>query len=484
MSVYGERLKKYIKDSGLSVRKLAAEANIDRTLLQRYLSGERLSKNVKEVRYLSECLMLSPENQENLIESYNQTRYGLKKYESFLMIRDMLSGMVDFRVNYGSSDTDSSKDKMTMEIKQKGSKACIGKMEIENMLRVIMRSQHTKNGRLKVQIISQPEVEILLKTIIAICAGQNIDVEQIICLDEDSSEGNNNIKTIYSLFPMLFNNVSYQSFYYYDKKDAHINCMSLLPALILTGDAAMVCNYKMDEGLVFFHKENVNFYRRQYEKIKSRTSILTRYFTDNVPEWITFYKDFMTDLAVVEICIGLIPCITYALDENILIEVLCVNEKEKQSLLDIFLKNKEIIMKKKNKKTPVNIFTESGLRQFMETGRSNEYPENWYRPFSPMSRLLILERMILMSQNGYMEYIMTNPNMLTIDEKLLIYVNENVVFQYRQNPQLNQYFSVNEQGTRRSLQEFVTFAEENDWIYGSSKTIKKMEIILEEYKNR
>lgn len=48
MSLYGECLRKYIEESGMSVSRLAKETGFNRTLLQKYLSGDRLPKTVQE----------------------------------------------------------------------------------------------------------------------------------------------------------------------------------------------------------------------------------------------------------------------------------------------------------------------------------------------------------------------------------------------------------------------------------------------------
>lgn len=65
MSAYGDCLKRYIKDKRVSVRKLSLETKIDRTLIQKYLSGDRLPKNMDEVNQISDCLMLSPEKKKS-----------------------------------------------------------------------------------------------------------------------------------------------------------------------------------------------------------------------------------------------------------------------------------------------------------------------------------------------------------------------------------------------------------------------------------
>lgn len=494
MASYGEILRKFIKDSGMSVRKLSIETDINRTLLQKYLSGERLPKNIREVQHISECLMLSPEKKEALLECYNRSRYGAKRYDSFLMIRDMLNGQADFRTHSVSSTamtgsmesfTDATEENGFLQVAE-GSRACVGRMEVENALRAILKRQQKSGDEWGIQLIAQPETGNLLKTILSVCGSQSQrgKVEQIICLDEDSSEGNNNIQTVYNLLPMLFGSVSYESFYYYDRKDSHINSMSLLPVMILAGDSAMICNYKMDEGLVFSNKESVSFCRHQYQTMKKRTSLLTKYFKDDVTEWMSFLQNFITDLAVVEICIESIPCITYALNETILADILCLDTERNQILMEIFTKNRNIILHAADKKVPINIFEERGLRYFMETGRTDEYPYEWYIPIPVHYRLLVLEGMIFMAENNYMEYIMTNSDLLTIDENLLIYVNENVVFQYHQDNQLSQYFSINERGVRRSFQEFIGFAEEHGWLHDADSTTRQMKEILMEYKRR
>ena len=107
-----------------------------------------------------------------------------------------------------------------------------------------------------------------------------------------------------------------------------------------------------------------------------------------------------------------------------------------------------------------------------------------YKRISQQSEIISTVELLGIIKIDYMEYIMTNSDLLTIDENLLIYVNENVVFQYHQDNQLSQYFSINERGVRRSFQEFIGFAEENGWLHDADGTTRRMKEILEEYKRR
>lgn len=493
MSAYGDCLKRYIKDKRVSVRKLSMETKIDRTLIQKYLSGDRLPKNIDEVNQISDCLMLSPEKKEELVRQYNKSYYGDKQYEGFLMIRDILNGLVDYQFNPGVLQGGKRGECSGLE-QRKECRIYLGALEVENALRFMLREQMRlcrmkyqdaalSEEEQKIRILAQPDVANLLKTVLSVCIGHKMEVEQIVCLDEDSAEGNNNIRIIYNLLPMLFGNVNYQSFYYYDNKEAHINTMSLLPVLILAGDNGMICNSKMNEGLLFQNGETAAFYRRQYDAIKRKTRLFTGYLED-ITEWMTFLKGVVTELAVAEICIGDTPCVTYCLDEKMLDRYLKVGEKEKQYVKDTLSENRNKVTGIAESGGMTNIFSEDGLRSFMETGRSSEYPEEYYRPIEESDRLLILERVICMMETGQVKYCMTNPIYLKLDERLSIYINEKVVFQYHQSHCLGQYFCISEVSIRRSFEEFVKFAGENRWIYDSHETLIRMKKILIEYKDK
>lgn len=488
MSDYGECLKKYIKENGISVRRLSIETEINRTLLQKYLSGDRLPKSIREVEHISECLMLSPEKQEKLTEEYNKSCYGSKRYESFLMIRDVLNGLVDFRLDLppqterGSFPAQPGVEQNAPIPGGQACKTCLGAMEVENVLRNILEEQKNSGQNKRLEILSQPDAGNLMPIVLSACVGQETEVEQIVCLDEDSAEGNNNIRVIYSLLPMLFGNINHQSYYYYDKKEAHINTMSLLPVLILAGDYGMVCNSKMDEGLVFWSKESVEFYRRQYQKIKRRTSFLTGYLND-ITEWMTFIRSFVTELSTAEICIGATPCLTACLDEAMLFKYLRMDEKDNQFVMEALAENRSKLTGKGAKRM-VNIFSEEGLRHFLETGRSNEYPDSCYTPIDMADRLLILERVIEIAEKGIIIYNMTNPLFLNLDRRLLIYINEKIVFQYHQKNAMSQYFRINERTVRRGFRDFVEFSRENRWLCGAEETIARMKEILSEYRQK
>ena len=50
MIVFSELLKSFINEKNISVKKLAANVQMDRTLIQKYMSGSRVPKNYRECK--------------------------------------------------------------------------------------------------------------------------------------------------------------------------------------------------------------------------------------------------------------------------------------------------------------------------------------------------------------------------------------------------------------------------------------------------
>ena len=98
MIVFSELLKSFINEKNISVKKLAANVQMDRTLIQKYMSGSRVPKNYREVQKLADGMMLLPEQQGELLDAYYRNLYGDKTYEGYRKIAETLEGMKDFRM--------------------------------------------------------------------------------------------------------------------------------------------------------------------------------------------------------------------------------------------------------------------------------------------------------------------------------------------------------------------------------------------------
>ena len=70
MIVFSELLKSFINEKNISVKKLAANVQMDRTLIQKYMSGSRVPQNYREVQKRAEGMRVLREQKGELLDEY------------------------------------------------------------------------------------------------------------------------------------------------------------------------------------------------------------------------------------------------------------------------------------------------------------------------------------------------------------------------------------------------------------------------------
>ena len=155
MPVFAEVLKYYINESHVSVRKLSMETGIDRTLIHKYMADRRIPKSIEEVKRLGRCLMLSPEKQKQLLESYNQSLYGEERYRGFLTIQQILLGVPDFQIQKRTEmEGNHSNIEHIFHGSDQKTVSFYGQIQVEDALLTLLLSEVQKQEKVKVKIIA------------------------------------------------------------------------------------------------------------------------------------------------------------------------------------------------------------------------------------------------------------------------------------------------------------------------------------------
>lgn len=88
MSQFSEKCKEYLQVTGTSVYQLSILSGLERTSLQRMVTGKRLPE-LSFVRQFCEALRINPMEREQLLDLYRLEKCG-KKYANFKYIRELL----------------------------------------------------------------------------------------------------------------------------------------------------------------------------------------------------------------------------------------------------------------------------------------------------------------------------------------------------------------------------------------------------------
>ena len=78
-------LEYLIKNSSYTIKRLAEETNIDRTVLQKYISGTRFPNSYTNIEKIADKLTLPKEQRDSLYNSYKIEKVGYHKFRFWLV---------------------------------------------------------------------------------------------------------------------------------------------------------------------------------------------------------------------------------------------------------------------------------------------------------------------------------------------------------------------------------------------------------------
>ena len=93
MSQFSNLLSIYIKESPYNIKNLANEIQIDRTILQKYISGKRFPTNYATIQKIISHLTLTDQQKYDLKKAYQIEKLGLDQYNYLLEIKSIIENI-------------------------------------------------------------------------------------------------------------------------------------------------------------------------------------------------------------------------------------------------------------------------------------------------------------------------------------------------------------------------------------------------------
>ena len=90
MSAFSERLHAYVTRADMKIAVLSKLSGVDRSFIQKMLSGERIPSDTVVLSRLSDALMLTPAERRSLREAYSISRMGEEVYHRRSMVKRLL----------------------------------------------------------------------------------------------------------------------------------------------------------------------------------------------------------------------------------------------------------------------------------------------------------------------------------------------------------------------------------------------------------
>lgn len=223
-----------------------------------------------------------------------------------------------------------------------------------------------------------------------------LKIEHIFCLntsEQSLSHGQPyNVECLRKILPLYVCGCAYNSYYYYQDFPLGESLLSLFPYLILTSEYALIFSESTMKGILFHNAATVDLYQDIFRKCLQAVLPLATKIPDVNSQLQYLQKlDLKTKHTIM---FEPVPCMTYFMPDSFLEKYIYKDSGTMLAvaeMLHCFFQQ----AKKDFKNSKISfIFTEEGVRNFLETGRIEEYPSNIYAPFSIKDRIYLIRKFI------------------------------------------------------------------------------------------
>lgn len=480
MHIFSDMLRGFLKDRSMTVSELSRISGIERSFLQKIVTGTRMPSDTPAARRIAASLMLTPNETEQLISCYEITKVGEEAYYSRREISDMLKIIDDITVKAitGNETIVGNTDDIFNEL---GDIAPLtGKPNISRTVKAILEAQASANSGY-VNIIAQPENNFLIDQLLNIYSNKpNISITQVIALHGTTRQGGfntYNLKCLRMVMPYLFSSCSYSLRCYYDLSDISAFKEIILPYIIVTERHVVNLSADMRTAIFSSRPDLVRFFKDIFEDVRRGTESFVHkgeFISSREPQ--AGIRGFYFDIEYVlqnHLHLGM------AFTRDILELVAPENMPNREHVLetiDGFINNRREHLRSSPRGYITSFCTTAGINEFISSGRTTELPTEFCHRLSVPLRIRIIEQLIETIESGLerLHIITSDTCLLNIPKSVnIIYDKEmGIVFSSLASHPSDRRFSLTERVTVNSFIDYLQCIPEEDGVMSCEKSVE------------
>lgn len=471
MQRFSEQLHQLVKDRKIAIYALSEQSGVERTLIHKMLKGERVPAKQSVVEALSSALMLTPEENGALFESWLAAKMGEGVYARRRFVLDF----------YNRFDPAPEKD-LVRETGQRPvrvlseNEVAYGNLEVRNLMEAVLETEAAEEDG-HIRIVAQPECPYLFDFLSVLgMRRKNLTVDHVLCMENSLNERNSlyNLNCLRAVTPILASGCRYRPLFHYDSIAGHFGSTSIMPYLLLTGKHVMRIAHDASFADVSGLPQQLELYGRIFRSLTEQSESFATVFHSPVEE-ITYFDRLYDDLTFLEHDFIADPCFLVFTDEEIVrryaVPALLADEAAMRPILDYF----KFSPFKGRMGSMGNIyFSESGVDRFLETGRVTEVPAQYYSQLEVPDRYRLLRSMYETSLSGDYHPVLVNEQKLKIPANLCTYSMKTgvVCFTYTAPHRDYTAFLITEKSIVTAIQDFLDYLPESGLVHSPEETLR------------
>lgn len=389
LSLFSEKLSKYVTQKNIKVYQLSRLSGIERTWLQKMLTGSRKPSNKTQILLLAQALSLTNGETEELLDLYSILEMGEEKWNRR---RNVMRLIQSFRIEENPVVSEMSSSNFSFSEHQ-DLVICSTHFQVsQTMHSILLQESFIPSGFIKIQ--AQPSFSSLINCLTTIDFNQ-VPIEHYICLNSNLAAKQDDLEIICGITPLLLNCPSYYSYGYHHHIESLFSPSVFLPNLILTSRCMMAISSDYSSALISRNPNLMELCQKHFS-LQQKSSWPIFQPTGSFEEYMNIM--LLGHSSDHSYCIMDHPCALSFLTPEVL-----------QRVLNHSIISPEVMMRINSKISLIQdttvkndaYFSLSGLQHFMQSGRFTEVPARYYTPLTPSDIHYLLNTICQSAKTGH-----------------------------------------------------------------------------------
>lgn len=411
MSKFSDKCKELLTESGYNIYRLSQTASLERTTLQRMVTGKRLPGQ-QFVENFCRALRISLLQEKEVMELYKIECMGETAYLNQKTIMELFQNLSEFEkksyeihrniIDHGDLELLSSISDHTYDTE----------MFLQFILKQAFQQEETP-----VIYTNIPGNSTLLSHYLMLLVPQyqkDISVKHLIYFQTSVSSAHENLETLNQILPLCFSkSINYEPYYFYSKLSKTDQPNLLFPFYIITDQYALQLSGNLQKGLLHSEPDFVREYTNEFERCLNQSFPLIQQ-SDTLDEAIRLYLECNVTPKIVE-SIEPALCDLDLISPQQFTNLVHKHIPEYLHLLDSYNDFLDALYHSKRKA----FSTEAGLRRFCEKGISSGTSSLIFPPFDRDERIRSLNHCVSNFDLGGEKHLLNHhfsfPNSLHIE---------------------------------------------------------------------
>lgn len=472
MNKFAKALQGHVEHLGIKIQTLAKLSGVDRTYIHKILTGDRIPSDESLINRLTSAMMLTPEQTSELHKLYLIARMGEGVYARHMQVKDLFESIgrlpdgnsLSIKIEYACNLTG-----------LPDASVVYGTHNINSAIKAVLEAEASKPAG-HIKVIAQPEYGFLMELLTVIGGGRpELTVTHVMCLQQnkyDDNENRYNLECIKNIMPLIVSGCQYKPFSYYGDVKAQINAASIMPYLIITGDCVVNISYDLCHAAIFHCPDFIELYSSVYSNILNVSKpVITK--LDTPLQHLSHYTDLDPTGAGLTYSFFSGPCLAILFTPEIIKSHIAPELPNKDEIVEIYsmrLKSYRNLLENGFRLT--SYFTEKGILDFVNTGRIEEIPYEYYSPLDKMECCQLLAGMNELSAKGCYKPVIVDCQKFKMPDNLVVGAmsEKTVSLIYVHKLYGTMAFAFNEQSAAYSIYNFMEYLENSDLVLPDERT--------------